>query len=81
MNSCSFNTTYRESVCSIAGEHIGIAASEVEVAGIRTTLRTAPIDAAGTDIVERTIAESAVARHGQFKRRGKSPCSIITAPT
>jgi hypothetical protein len=23
----------------------------------------------------------AVARNGQFKRRGKSPCSIITAPT
>jgi hypothetical protein len=73
--------TYRDSVRSKAGVHTGIAASEEEEAGKRTTHRTAPIEAVGTDIGERTIAEAAVARQGQFKRRGKSPCSIISVPT
>ena len=74
---------HTESARAIAGDHAGIAASEAEAASIRAALRTAPIEAEaeGTDIVERTIAEVAAARHGQFKRRGKSPCSIITAPT
>jgi hypothetical protein len=56
-------------------------AIEVEVASSRAANCTAPIAAEGTDTAERTTAEVAEARHGQFKRRGKSPCSIITAPT
>ena len=59
--------TYRESACSIAGAHVGIAAIEVEAASIRAANCTAPIAAEGTDIEERTIA-AAEARHGQFKR-------------
>ena len=73
--------THRGTVRSIVGGHIGIAATEEEAAGIRTTHRTAPIAAAGPNIVERTTAVVAVARHGQFKRRAKSPCKILTAPT
>ena len=58
------NATHREPACSIVGVHTGIAAIEPEVA--RTG--AAPIVAGGTDIVERTVAAEAVARHGQFKR-------------
>jgi len=43
------NTTHRDSVRPIVGEHAGIAAIEVEVASIRTTNRTTPIVAVGTD--------------------------------
>ena len=75
------NATYRESETSTEGVHGGSAATEEEDAGIRTTHRTAPIDAEGIDIEERTIAVAAVARHGQFKRRGKSACCILAAPT
>ena len=57
--------TNRESVSSVVGVHVGIAAIEVEVAGIGAANRTTPIVAVGTDIIERTIAVVAVARHGQ----------------
>jgi hypothetical protein len=60
--------TNRESESSVAGIHTGTAATEVEVARTGAANRTAPIDAAGTDTEERTIAADAVARHGQFKR-------------
>ena len=56
----------------MAGAHEGIAAIEEQVARISTANRTAPIEAEGTNIVERTIAAAAAARQGQFKRRGKS---------
>ena len=72
--------TYRESACSIAGAHVGIAAIEVEAASIRAANCTAPIAAEGTDIEERTIA-AAEARHGQFKRRGKSANACVSSPT
>jgi len=75
------NATNREPERPTAGAHIGIAATEEEVAGIRTTHRTAPTVAAGPNTGERTSAAVADARHGQFKRRGKRPCTIITAPT
>ncbi len=60
--------TNRESVRSAVGIHSGSAATAAEVARIGAANRTAPIDAVGTDTVERTIAVEAVARHGQFKR-------------
>lgn len=59
--------THRDSECSVVGDHIGIAATEEEVTRIGAANRTAPILAAGTDIVERTIAAVAAARHGQFE--------------
>ena len=59
--------THRESVRSVVVDHVGIAAAEGEAARVSATNRTAPIVAVGTDIVERTIAAAAVARHGQFK--------------
>ena len=71
------NATHREPACSIVGVHTGIAAIEPEVA--RTG--AAPIVAGGTDIVERTVAAEAVARHGQFKRRGKSANACVSSPT
>ena len=60
--------THRESECSVVGSHAGIAAIEAEVARIGAANRTAPIESAGTDSVERTKAEEAEARHGQFKQ-------------
>ena len=57
--------TYRVSVCSVVGVHVGIATIEVQVACICTANRTTPIVAVGTYIVERTIAVVAVARHRQ----------------
>lgn len=60
--------THRESVCSIVGVHVGIAAIEEEEASRRAANCTTPIVAEGTDIEERTIAEDAAARHGQLKR-------------
>ena len=59
--------THSESECSVVGVHAGIAAIEVEEARIGAANRTAPIVAAGTDTAERTTAEAAAARHGQFK--------------
>ena len=60
--------THRDTERSVAVEHAGIAAVEEEVARGRATNRTAPIEAVGTDIEERTIGEVvAVARQGQFK--------------
>jgi hypothetical protein len=47
----------------VVGVHVGIAA--VEVASIGATNLTAPIVAVDPDIVERTIAVVAIARHGQ----------------
>ena len=73
--------TYRGPARSTEVVHNGIAAREAEEAGIRAENCTVPIAAEGTDTAERTTAVAAEARHGQFKRRGKSPCSIITAPT
>ena len=73
--------THRESESAIVGEHIGIGTAEVEVAWVGATKRTAPIEAAGPNNEERTTAAGAVARHGQFKRRGKSPFTTITDPT
>ena len=60
--------THREAESSVVVDHGGIAAAEVEVTRESATNRTAPIAAEGTDTEERTIAEAAVARHGQFKR-------------
>ena len=59
--------THRESERSVEAAHEGTAAEEVEAARVSATNRTAPIVAVGTDIAERTIAEAAAARHGQFK--------------
>ncbi len=59
---------HRASVRSAAGTHVGIAANEEEVARSGAANRTAPIEAAGTDRAERTNAEVADARHGQFKQ-------------
>lgn len=56
--------TNRVPVRSGDGDHIGIAAKEVEAARTGATNRTAPIVAVGTDKVERTIAGDAGARHG-----------------
>ena len=59
--------THRASVGSVEVVHVGSAAEEEEAARVSATNRTAPIVAAGTDIVERTIAVVAAARHRQFK--------------
>ena len=59
-------TTNRASARPKAGAHVGIAAAEDEAASIRAANRTTPIEAGGTDKVERTIAEVAVARQGQL---------------
>ncbi len=73
--------THREPVRSVAAEHVGIAAAEVEAAGAGGINRTAPIEAVGPHSVERTIAVAAAARHGQFQRRSKSTGTVILAPT
>jgi len=75
--------THREPVRSVAAEHAGIAAAEVEEARIGVANSTAPIEAAGTNIVERTtIAAEAEAREGQFKRGSKGSCAVVaTTPT
>ncbi len=75
------NATHRESVRSVVGVHVGIAAEEAEVARIGAANRTAPIVAVGTDLEERTITAAASARHGQFKRRGKSADACVSTPT
>ena len=59
--------THRVSVRSAVVAHGGSAAVEAEVSGAGATNRTAPIVAAGTNKVERTIAVGAAARHGQFQ--------------
>jgi hypothetical protein len=73
--------THRDAECSGVVAHAGTAAVEVEVARVGKDTRTAPVVADGTDTAEQTIAAAAVASHGQFKRRGKSPDFIITDPT
>ena len=75
------NTTYSDSVCSVARAHTDTAAIEVEAARNGAKNRTAPIVAEGTDIEERTTAVAAVARHRQFKRGGKSPHRCKYNPT
>jgi hypothetical protein len=60
--------TNRDPARSAAGIHKGNAATEAEAARTGAVNRTAPIEAGGTDKVERTIAAGAEARHGQFKR-------------
>ena len=60
--------------------HAGNAATEVQAPRARTRHGTRPIVAAAADIVERTIAAVAVARQGQFQRRGISPGRIAAAP-
>ena len=78
------NAANSASVRPVVEVHGGTgAAVEVQAArtGTATANRTAPIEAAGTDIVERTTTAAAVARHGQFKRGGKSPCCITGGPT
>ena len=59
----------------------GTRTKEVEVVRVGAANCTAPIEAEGPNIVDRTSDVVAATRHGQFKRRGKSPCTIITAPT
>ena len=59
--------THRPSACSVVVVHVGIAAAEAEEARVSATNRTAPIEAAGTDMEERTSTAVAVARHRQFK--------------
>jgi len=60
------NATYREAVCPVVAVHVGIATVEVQVPTVGSiVLRTAPIVAVATHIVERTIAVVAVACHGQ----------------
>ena len=71
--------TYSESGGSAAVVHAGIAAKEAQGARNSTATRTAPKAAAGTNIAERTKAAAAEARHGQFKRRGKSAGCVVTA--
>ncbi len=72
---------HRVAARSVAAVHAGIAAIEAQESRIDTINRTAPIVAIGTDTAERTTAGEAAARHGQFKRWGKSPLGIITTPT
>lgn len=71
------DATYRVSERSIVGVHEGIGAEEEEVARTGTAHCTTPVAADGTDIAERTIAEVAVARHGQFKGRCECTGSVI----
>ena len=74
--------THREPVRSVAAEHAGIDAAEVEEARIGVANSTAPIEAAGTNTEERTIAAEAEAREGQFKRGSKGSCAVVaTTPT
>ena len=65
------NAAYRAPVRTAADAHAGNVATEVEVARIGTTSRTAPIVAVGTNSGEPSIDEAAEARHGQFKGRCK----------
>ena len=76
-----FKATHRKAVSSVEVEHVGIGAVEVEAARTGTTNRTAPTSTVGTDTVERTTADAADARHGQFKRGGKSTHRCIYSPT
>lgn len=72
--------THREPARSVVAEHAGSAAVEVEEAGVGAINRTAPTEAEGTHMVERTKAEVAVAGHGQFQRGSKGTGAVITAP-
>ena len=60
--------TNRESVSSVIGVHVGIAATEIEVGGVKSPVkRTAPNAAGGPATDERTKGAVAVARHRQLK--------------
>ncbi len=72
--------THREPERSVVVAHVGSAAAEGEVVGEGAINRTAPIDADGTHIEERTIAGVAVASQGQFQRGSKGTGAVITAP-
>ncbi len=73
--------THREPARSAVAVHAGTAAAEAEAAGVGANNRTAPIVAVGPHMVERPRAAVAAARHGQFKRGGKSSRSVVSAPT
>ena len=73
--------THRDSVRSVVVGHVGIAAVEVEEVGAGAINRTAPIGAVGTNNEERTIAEVAVASHGQLKRGSKGSYAVVLVPT
>ena len=53
------------SVRAVVAVHVGITAIEVEVPRVRAICGTRPIVAVGANIVERTTAVVAVARHRQ----------------
>ena len=75
------DATHRVSVTSEDGGHIGIGAADAEYARVGATNRTAPIGALGPNIGEITNVDVAVARHGQFNRRGKSAgCVVVGSP-
>ena len=76
-----FYAANREAVSSLAVGHVGKAGADAEIARIGDINRTAPIVAECTDIEERTISAVAVARHGQFKRWGKSAYACVNTPT
>lgn len=58
--------TDRKPERSIAGDHEGVAAVEDEDARKGAANRTRPVVAEATDIIERPIAVTAEARHGEF---------------
>ena len=60
--------THRDSARSAAAAHEGIATVEVQDPRVGTIHGTRPIEAAGANVAERTIAEDAGAGNGQFKR-------------
>ncbi len=72
--------THRGPVRSAGVVQAGNAAAEEEEVGEGASNRTAPIDAAGTHIVERTSAAAAVASQGQFQRGSKGTGAVINAP-
>ena len=74
------DTANGEPVRAVAAEHEGIAAIEEKVPLERTICGTRPIAAEGANIVERTTAVAAEARHRQFERGVESPGGIIGTP-
>ena len=59
--------THRDAARSATEVNVGIAAVEGAAARIGTINRTAPIEAVGTDIADRTIYDVAAARQRQLK--------------
>ena len=58
------NAANREAESTVADAHTGIAAEEVQAARVSATNGTTPVDAAGTNIAERTTTAAAVAGCG-----------------